>query len=78
MQIERSDLELVLAVRDHGSLATAAVSLHLAAPAVTPAPHAITRTSLGACFGNSVAIWPSMRCNRMSCGSLDACTLPAL
>ena len=33
--MERSDLELVLAVRDHGSLAAAAVSLNLAAPAVT-------------------------------------------
>ena len=35
MTVERSDLELVLAVRDHGSLAGAAVSLNLAAPAVT-------------------------------------------
>jgi LysR family transcriptional regulator, transcriptional activator for dmlA len=35
MQIDRSDLELVLAVRDHGSLAAAAASLNLAAPAVT-------------------------------------------
>lgn len=33
--MERSDLELVLAVRDHGSLAAAAQSLNLAAPAVT-------------------------------------------
>ncbi len=33
--MERSDLELVLAVRDYGSLAAAAVSLNLAAPAVT-------------------------------------------
>lgn len=33
--MERSDLELVLAVRDHGSLAAAAISLNLAAPAVT-------------------------------------------
>ena len=33
--MERSDLELVLAVRDQGSLAAAAVSLNLAAPAVT-------------------------------------------
>ena len=33
--MERSDLELVLAVRDHGSLAIAAKSLNLAAPAVT-------------------------------------------
>ena len=29
-------------------------------------------------FGTSVVMWPSMRCSRMSCGSLDACTLPAL
>jgi LysR family transcriptional regulator, transcriptional activator for dmlA len=35
MQMERSDLELVLAVRDQGSLAAAAASLNLAAPAVT-------------------------------------------
>ena len=35
MTVERRDLELVLAVRDHGSLAAAAVSLNLAAPAVT-------------------------------------------
>ena len=35
MQMERSDLELVLAVRNHGSLAAAAQSLNLAAPAVT-------------------------------------------
>ena len=35
MQMERCDLELVLAVRDHGSLAAAAASLNLAAPAVT-------------------------------------------
>lgn len=35
MPIERSDLDLVLAVRDHGSLAAAALSLNLAAPAVT-------------------------------------------
>lgn len=35
MPMERSDLELVLAVRDHGSLAAAALSLNLAAPAVT-------------------------------------------
>ena len=35
MLMERSDLELVLAVRDHGSLAAAALSLNLAAPAVT-------------------------------------------
>jgi LysR family transcriptional regulator, transcriptional activator for dmlA len=33
--MERGDLELVLAVRDHGSLAAAAKSLSLAAPAVT-------------------------------------------
>jgi LysR family transcriptional activator of dmlA len=33
--MERSDLELVLAVRDRGSLAAAAISLNLAAPAVT-------------------------------------------
>ncbi len=33
--MERNDLELVLAVRDHGSLAAAAQSLNLAAPAVT-------------------------------------------
>lgn len=33
--MQRSDLELVLAVRDHGSLAAAAASLNLAAPAVT-------------------------------------------
>ncbi len=33
--MERSDLELVLAIRDHGSLAAAALSLDIAAPAVT-------------------------------------------
>lgn len=33
--MDRSDLELVLAVRDHGSLAAAAQSLDVAAPAVT-------------------------------------------
>lgn len=33
--MERSDLELVLAVRDHGSLAAAALSLDIAPPAVT-------------------------------------------
>mgnify|MGYP000508758163 CR=1 FL=1 len=33
--MERSDLELVLAVRRHGSLAAAARSLHLAPPVVT-------------------------------------------
>lgn len=33
--MERSDLELVLAVRDHGSLAAAALSLNVQAPAVT-------------------------------------------
>jgi DNA-binding transcriptional LysR family regulator len=33
--IERSDLELVLAIRDQGSLAAAAFSLSVAAPAVT-------------------------------------------
>ena len=35
MTMERSDLELVLAVRNNGSLAAAALSLNLAAPAVT-------------------------------------------
>jgi LysR family transcriptional activator of dmlA len=33
--MERSDLELVLAVRDHGSLSAAALSLDVAAPVVT-------------------------------------------
>ena len=33
--MERSDLELVVAIRDHGSLSAAARSLNLAAPAVT-------------------------------------------
>jgi len=33
--MERSDLELVLAIRDHGSLAAAALSMDIAAPAVT-------------------------------------------
>ena len=33
---------------------------------------------LRACSGMSVVRWPSMRCSRMSCGSLDAWTLPAL
>ena len=28
--------------------------------------------------GSACVRWPSMRCSRMSCGSLDACTLPAL
>ena len=28
--------------------------------------------------GTSVVRWPSIRCSRMSCGSLDAWTLPAL
>ena len=35
MQMERIDLELVLAVSERGSLASAALSLNLAAPAVT-------------------------------------------
>ena len=35
MTMDRSDLELVLAVRNYGSLAAAALSLNLAAPAVT-------------------------------------------
>lgn len=35
MQIERSELQLVLAVRDHGTLAAAALSLNLTPPAVT-------------------------------------------
>ncbi len=47
------------------------------APAVTPAPQPMTTTRL-ACGGISVVMWPSMRCRRMSCGSLEACTLPAL
>ena len=33
--MNRTDLELVLAIRDHGSLSAAALSLDLAAPAVT-------------------------------------------
>jgi LysR family transcriptional regulator, transcriptional activator for dmlA len=33
--IERADLELVLAIRDHGSMAAAAVALDMAPPAVT-------------------------------------------
>lgn len=33
--MDRSDLELVLAIRDHGSLAAAALSMDIAAPAVT-------------------------------------------
>ena len=49
----------------------------LTAPAVTPAPQPMTSTEFG-CGGRSVVRWPSMRCSRMSCGSLDACTLPAL
>ena len=47
------------------------------APAVTPAPQPITSTLAGF-SGTSVVMWPSMRCSFMSCGSLDACTLPAL
>jgi DNA-binding transcriptional LysR family regulator len=35
VQMDRSDLELVLAIRDQGSLAAAALSLHVAAPMVT-------------------------------------------
>ena len=56
-------------VLDGGSIETA--------PAVTPAPQPITSTVF-AFAGTSVVRWPSMRCSRMSCGSLDACTLPAL
>ncbi len=47
------------------------------APAVTPAPQPMTTTRCAA-GGISVVMWPSMRWSRMSCGSLDACTLPAL
>jgi hypothetical protein len=49
----------------------------LTAPAVTPAPHPITITER-ACVGTSVVRWPSIRWRRMSCGSLEACTFPAL
>lgn len=35
MNIDRADLELVLAIRDHGSMAAAAAALDIAAPAVT-------------------------------------------
>ena len=43
----------------------------LTAPAVTPAPQPITSTARGR-SGTSVVRWPSIRCSRMSCGSLDA------
>ena len=45
-------------------------------PAVTPAPTADDehRARLGM---DQRRQWPSMRCSRMSCGSLDASTLPA-
>src|SRR5689334_16502466 len=45
-------------------------------PAVTPAPKPTTSTLLGV-FVISADKWPSMRCSRMSCGRLDASTLPA-
>ena len=48
------------------------------APAVTPAPQPITSTDARVLAESSVVIWPSIRCSRMSCGSLDAWTLPAL
>lgn len=44
--MERSDLELVLAIRQHGSLAAAARALHLAAPVVTKRLAAL-ETALG-------------------------------
>ena len=47
------------------------------APAVTPAPQPMTSAFFGS-FGIRVVRWPSIRCRRMSCGSLEACTLPAL
>ena len=47
------------------------------APAVTPAPHPMTSTDFGLA-GVSVVMWPSILWSRMSSGSLDACTLPAL
>ena len=47
------------------------------APAVTPAPQPMT-TTFFVWLGISVVRWPSMRWSRMSCGSLDAWTLPAL
>ena len=45
-------------------------------PAVTPAPKPTTSTDCGS-RSSSAEMWPSMRCSRMSCGSLDASTLPA-
>jgi hypothetical protein len=47
------------------------------APAVTPAPHPMTSTFF-ALAGIRVVKWPSIRWRRMSCGSLDAWTFPAL
>jgi hypothetical protein len=44
-------------------------------PAVTPAPNPTTSTVRG--FGCiSADMWPSRRCNRMSCTSLDASIFP--
>ncbi len=49
----------------------------LTAPAVAPAPQPMTSTLFGD-FGTSVVKCPSIRCSRMSCGWLEACTFPAL
>ena len=44
-------------------------------PAVTPAPKPTTRTDVGS-SAKIAGMWPSMRCTRMSLGSMDATTLP--
>ena len=48
----------------------------LSAPAVTPAPKPTTSTFFGPCSCISAVRWPSSRCSRMSCGSVDASTFP--
>ena len=45
-------------------------------PAVTPAPKPTTSTDFGLRMDQSAGRWPSMRCSRMSCGSVEASTLP--
>ena len=46
-------------------------------PAVTPAPQPTISTERG-CGCTSAGRSPSIRCNRMSCGSLDASILPLM
>ncbi len=46
-------------------------------PAVTPAPQPTISTERG-CGCTSAGRCPSIRCNLMSCGSLDASILPLM